>query len=174
MQGYMSTTQRLRGSNGSSGQFTDRTPKTVASVSLRQNLDVENVVQQELLPRCPQAATDILGLETVTVETLLQLPRLSDEDLYTRGDYVKLIDLDGWQQYWDSATSMFGTVKRWSEYDSMIINSNTHEGSHCTQVLAPGAEVHVRAVTTGFRNCSAIVCKALSSFKISIKFPIRT
>jgi hypothetical protein len=87
--------------------------KTVASVLLRRNVDVDQVVQQELLPRYSQAATDVLGLETVTVETLLQLPRLSDEDLYTPGDYVKLIDFDGWQQYWGSATSTFGTVKRW-------------------------------------------------------------
>jgi hypothetical protein len=87
--------------------------KTVASILLRRNVDIQKVVQQELLPRYSQAATDVLGLETVTVEALLQLPRLSDEGLYTLGDYVKLIDLNGWQQYWGSATSSFGTVKRW-------------------------------------------------------------
>jgi hypothetical protein len=137
-------------------QQTGPLAKTVASVLLRHNLDVEKVVQQELLPRYSQAVTDILGLETVTVETLLQLPRLSDEDLYTPGDYVKLIDLNGWQQYWGSATGMFGTVKRWYDYDSMILNGNTREGPHCGQMLAPGAKVHVRAVATGFAEESKI------------------
>ncbi|KAF9696240.1 hypothetical protein EKO04_005875 [Ascochyta lentis] len=85
-------------------QQTGPLAKTVASLLLKKDLDIEKVVQQTLLPHYSQAATDILGLETVTVETLLQLPRVSDEDLYTRGDYLKLIDLDGWQQYWGSAT----------------------------------------------------------------------
>jgi hypothetical protein len=137
-------------------QQTGPLAKTVASVFIKKNLDTVKVVQQELLPHYSQAATDILGLEAVTVEMLLQLPRPSDEDLYTPGDYVKLINLDGWQQYWGSATGIFGTVKRWHDYDSMILNGNTSEGAHCKVMLVPGTKVHVRAVATGFAEDSKI------------------
>lgn len=48
--------------------------------------------------RKPQAATDILGLETVTVGTLLQLPRLADEDLWTSGTRVDLYSCKAYEQ----------------------------------------------------------------------------
>jgi hypothetical protein len=90
------------------------------------------------------------------VEALLQLPRLSDEDLHTSGAYLKLIGPDDCWQYWGSGTGKFGLAGRWNGYDTMIRNGNTREGQHCKKMLVPGAKVHVRAVATGFAEESVV------------------
>lgn len=71
--------------------------------------------------------------------SLLQLPRLSDEDMGTRGVYVKLIHAIVWMQYWGSATGMFGFPQRWGNYDDIIGRGYTPESLHCQKILKTGA-----------------------------------
>lgn len=110
---------------------------------------------RKILARIPNSVRMILGKKQVTVDDLLQLPLLNDEQIENHLVYLKLITNKQDRKRDAAYVGMHhrGRAKghhRFTTYNRVVQDGKTTEGLHCEVMLEPGARTHMRAIAVGF------------------------
>ncbi|RII07168.1 hypothetical protein CUC08_Gglean008136 [Alternaria sp. MG1] len=117
------------------------------------NSDEEWLVQQ-VLKGIPESTKLVLGKKDLTIDDLLSLPRLMDEELLEQGIYIDVVqDLGAspeqlFELYIGSASGENGISQRWYDYEpaSRCPGGSRATGIHGTAINDPNKTMNLRAL----------------------------